>query len=696
MSKDPYRYFRVEARELLDEMSRAVLDLEKGEPTSNGVSKLLRLAHTLKGAARVVRQPGIADQAHAIEDTLTPWREAVEAVPREALNQLLSGLDQIEGHLAALATATDAVAPDLSMAAGARKPGLGVDEAWRTVRSDSGELSAVLEGITESHAHVVNLRRHLDMAVQGSELARLLLDQLTLRRGRGGLPAARGRDFEAVREMAEDLSAMLGRLDAGLSRTTDQLDRELRETKDTAEQLRLVPARQLFTSLARTVRDVAQAQGKQVAFTGLGGDMRLDGDILGGVQPALVQMVRNAVAHGIETVDQRRTAGKDVQGHVTVEVRREGRYVVFTCADDGAGVDLEAVAQAARRQGIWSGEQMPDVPSVLHLLMRGGVSTAGSVTALSGRGVGMNVVSESLDRLGGDASLETARGQGTTWALKVPLSMASIAVLGVESHGVGASIPLAAVKQTLRVHAHDMADGLEGPSFIHDGVVVPFIELSCVLHGTSETARRRTWSTVVVQGLEGLVAVGVDRLLGAASVVLRPLPELAPASALIAGVSLDVEGHPQLVLDPQGLVMSARSRQVQDVAPAFVQMPILVVDDSLTTRMLEQSILESAGYLVHTAVSAEEALVLAGQHRYGLFLVDVDMPGMDGFEFVRTVQADPVWRDIPAILVTSRASPEDRQRGRDVGARDYIVKGEFAQTAFLDSVRRLITTKQGA
>jgi two-component system chemotaxis sensor kinase CheA len=157
------------------------------------------------------------------------------------------------------------------------------------------------------------------------------------------------------------------------------------------------------------------------------------------------------------------------------------------------------------------------------------------------------------------------------------------------------------------------------------------------------------------------------------------------------GAALDAEGNPQVVLDPAELVVAAQAERGDErVAARAPTLPVLVVDDSLTTRMLEQSILESAGYKVELATSAEEALVMARQHRYGAFVVDVEMPGMNGFEFVATTQADPKLRDVPALLVTSRNAPEDRRRGVEVGARAYVVKGEFDQAFLLQTIRQLV------
>ncbi len=225
-------------------------------------------------------------------------------------------------------------------------------------------------------------------------------------------------------------------------------------------------------------------------------------------------------------------------------------------------------------------------------------------------------------------------------------------------------------------------------SVLYEKSAIPFVPLSKALDG-ARPAASRNWTAAVVAGAGGLAALGVDRLLGAARVVVRPLPEHADADAIVAGLFLDAEGNPQLFLDPDGLVTKAYRTEEAALDQAPSKRPVLVVDDSLTTRMLEQSILESAGYDVDVALSAEEALESARRKRYALFLVDVEMPGMDGFSFVRHVRSDPAIHDIPAILVTSRNAPEDRQRGRDVGAQGYIVKSEFNQVELLKMIKPL-------
>jgi two-component system chemotaxis sensor kinase CheA len=329
---------------------------------------------------------------------------------------------------------------------------------------------------------------------------------------------------------------------------------------------------------------------------------------------------------------------------------------------------------------------------VIALLRAGGLTTSRDVTELSGRGIGLDVVRATASRLKGEMTIRSDPGRGATVEVQVPISIASLHGLVVEATGVLAAIPLDAVRQTLRVRDSEVARSAESDSILHEGRVIPFLPLDRLLRRSGSTERKRSaWSAVVVEAADRRVAVGVDRLLGTSNIVMRAIPGVVAPDPVVSGASLDAEGNPQLVLDPKGVVAAAeRGRDAASEDADSRRAPILVIDDSLTTRMLEQSILESAGYEVELAVSAEEALTKARDRPYSLFIVDVEMPGMDGFEFVFQTRSDLALRDIPAILVTSRNAVEDRRRGEQVGARAYIVKGEFDQGQLLQTIRTLI------
>jgi two-component system chemotaxis sensor kinase CheA len=544
----------------------------------------------------------------------------------------------------------------------------------------------------EIHTQLAGMRQAASTLDRVREIANLLAEQVAAPRRQAGLHTNSAVAMARIAPMAEELSELIGGLERRLATGLEQVDREVRQTRDAAERMRLLPASAVSGSLERTARDAAHALGKRVAFAMSGGEVRLDAQVLVVLQGALVQLVRNAVAHGIETEAQRRAAGKPLEGNIRVEVRRRGERVLFACRDDGRGLDVAAISASARRKGLLGAEaQNPGPEDLFRLLLKGGISTSSVVTEVSGRGVGLDVVREATESLGGTVRIETQSGLSTVVEIAVPVSLSSLDALVVQAAGVRAAIPLENVQCALRIGAHDIARTASGESVRYENQAVPLIDLGPYLAGGEDRAFESAARSAVILEVDGtLTALGVDRMIGAHNIVLRALPQLAPVDAIVAGASLDGEGNPQIVLDARGLADRARRAKGAAPAPAVRRLPILVIDDSPTTRMLEQSILEAAGYEAHVASSAEEALVKVREQTYGLFLVDVEMPGMDGFTFVARTRADPELRNIPAILVTSLNSPEDRKRGEEAGAYGYIVKSEFNQVDLLERIRKVV------
>ncbi len=680
MAQDRYRYFRIEARELLDALSRGLLDLERSPADRSLVARLLRHAHTLKGAARVVQQTAIGDLAHLAEDALGGHREdGAPPVPRERVDELLRILDDVAVRVADLepppATAVRA-------AAEAEEP-----EPVQAVRVDLREVDGVLDAALEAGTQVVGLRRQVGDLDHGRELVRALSDQLSLRRDSD--PAARRQ-----RALVDELGRTLESTRRALEVRADHAAREIEQVRGAADRLRLLPARGIFGSLARAARDAARALEREIAFEEVGGEIRVEANVLSAVSQALLHAVRNAVAHGIEPPAERSRLGKPAAGRVRVEVERRGRRVAFRCRDDGRGLDRPGIAAAALRRGLVSEEEARglDADGFSRLLLRGGISTSSEVTAVSGRGVGLDVVRDVAKRIGADVAIHGEPGRGTALELVVAASLTAMPALHVEAGGAVVAVPLEAVRHVAFVPPRSLVRSGEGSALAHDGALVPFVPLEQILRRPSGRDPRRAWSAVLVESDGVVVAVGADRLVGTGDVVVRGVPAFTEVEAAVAGAALDAEGNPRLVLDPAGLVASAQAvRAPPEERRPRAAAPMLVVDDSLTTRMLEQSILESAGYEVDLAVSGEEALAKARARKYALFIVDVEMPGMDGFELVRATRADPRLAGTPAILVTSRGAPEDRQRGLDAGASAYIVKSEFDQVRLLAIIEELLT-----
>src|SRR6266436_1309435 len=578
MAKDQYKYFRIEARELLEALNQAVLELERGGSRKQALGRLLRLVHTLKGASRVVKQPGIAECAHAIEDAFAPYRDGREVIPQEHTNQVLGLLDTIAGKVASLDKPAAEPQGETSRPAG--------EDLFETVRVEIEEMDRLLEGVSEASVQSRALRQELGTLDRARQLASNLLDIVSLQLKIETNGNRWMGNTSKVRTMAEDLRTNVERLGRNLSIGLDQVEAEFAQVRDATNRLRLLPAATVFSSLERAVRDAAQSLHKEVMFEWFGGANRLDAHVLAALRDALLHVVRNAVAHGIEHPQERLAAKKAPQGRVELRVEQRGTRVVFLCHDDGRGIDLEAVRKVGVRKGLVSASDVASLglDEAVKIIMKGGVTTAGAVDEVSGRGIGLDVVRETATRLKGEVAVRSEAGKGTTLELSVPVSLCSLAALELDAGGIVAALPLDSVRQTLRLADHDIVRTAERDSIVYREKAIPFLSLPKTLRNSAEEQKRRFWSVIVLEASSGVAAVGVDRLLGTANVVMRPLPPLAVGEGSISGASLNAEGDPQLVLDPEGLVAKAcLGHAVLAEVAAVKRAPVLVIDDSLTT-----------------------------------------------------------------------------------------------------------------
>lgn len=664
MAKDPFKYFRVEARDLVEGLTQGILKLERGPAEPAQIAHLLRLAHTLKGAARVVKQPTIAEWAHGLEESLAEFRQGGMLVSKDRVTELLALLDQVRGRLSELALPAQQTET-------AREP---VPESFQTVRVDIVDLDASSEELSEAAIRLSGLRREKGVLDQVRSLASLLSEQLS--------------GHTKLHPLSQELQRLFDHLQRAWAVNIERADRDLLQVRERIGRMRLVEAHVLFATLERAVRDVAQTLNKRIEFENHGGDIRLEAQILSALGDALLHVVRNAAAHGIERESDRVAAGKPASGRISLRVERRGSRVAFICRDDGRGIDVEAIRRVAARKGLVPESQLESLglEEAVRLLLKGGVTTTGAPTEVSGRGVGLDVVRDTVSRLRGDVRIESESGRGALIEITVPITLSSQSALLVDVAGTTVGLPLDSVQSARPLNESELARSGEGVALSLQGAAIPFVSLADLFGYPG----RRTASCILVRSDSSIVAVGVDRILGIEDVAVRPLPAYLHVDPFVCGASISPDGSPQIHIDPKALFNAAKQTPFAPASTAAPRPPLLVVDDSLTTRVLEQSILESAGYEVDLATSAEEALAMARQRRYGVFVVDVEMPGMDGFDFVRTVRSDASLRDIPSILVTSRNAIQDRRRGEEVGAQAYIYKGEFDQTFLLRTIRRLL------
>ena len=667
---DLYQYFKIEAREIVADLGRDVINLEKTGADTGLLPRVLRQIHTLKGAARVVRLPRIAEIAHAMEDALTPHRGASDRPTTAEIGHLLEQVDLISSEIAALdPVAADAPAP------------LAASTPLERVRVDLAEMDALLSGISETAVQLDGIRHGIEAIKQIEQRLAGLAAQLN--------PAAGA--APPWRETVEELRGELQHARQGLVLRTDTTEREVAAVRGNIDRLRLLPTTLLFPSLERAARDAAETLGKQVVWQTSGREQRLESHVLSAIGEALSHLVRNAVAHGIEQPEVRRTHGKPPSGEVHVSIVRHADRIMFTCSDDGRGIDVDAVRRAAVSIGALSAAGASELSTAhaLELIFSPGVTTSASLNQVAGRGIGLDAVRETAQRFKGRVAVRTEPGRGTSIDLEIPVSLSSVRAILLGVGDLLVWVPLDAVQCMLRLDRDALTSLAGRESLIFGGRAIPFVRLAETMGRPPQAdLDSRPRLAAIVQTGADLMALSVDRAIHVKEVIVHPLPEIISRVNLLAGAVFDAEGNPQLVLDPEAVLEAARAAPVEQTLKARPH--ILVIDDSLTSRVMVQNILEAGGYRIDLAISGEDAMTKARGCRYNLFVCDVEMPGMDGFEFVSRTRDYDHLRGIPSILITTRGGAEDRRRGAAVGARAYIVKGEFSKDSLIETVRTLV------
>ena len=674
--------FADEARQRLADLSSGLVALEEAGNDAELVASVFRDAHTLKGVAAVVGMEGFSRVAHAMEDHLAELRNGTVLATPELVDRLLAAVDGLTEALPTLLAGGDATATLDRLEAALRTEAAPVtsDAPEAAVPADAVVPEAVAEPVAPPSPTPVRAEAAAD------DTLRVPLSRLD----------------ELIRLVGEAASAHLrvGRMISQLLEvdpaTIDEvrdLSRVLNDLQERAMRARMVPVATVTDVLQRAVRDVARATGKDVRWDVRGEDTELDRGVLQQLSDPLLHLVRNAVDHGIESADARAAAGKPAQATVRFHAMQLGSEVILTVADDGGGIDVAAVRAKAGA----AGAAMTDEEAA-YLVFRSGVSTAAFVSDISGRGVGLDVVRANVESARGRVEIRTEPGRGTEFRIIVPITLAVLPCLLVEAGGQVHAIPMHSI---LSADAAAEEARAEGKPVVWAGQqAVPVADLAETLQLTPAVADdERARPTVLVAGLTRQHAFRVDALVGQRDVVVKGLSRLLPRLDVVAGASVEPDGSIVIVLDVAGLIDRARStggRLVADAATeerspvAAARGTLLVVDDALTVRELQRSILERAGYDVLTASDGVEAMAILAERSVELVLTDVEMPRMDGFALTEAIRAHPERENVPVLILTSRSTEEDRQRGLDAGADGYIVKSAFNEAALLAAVERLL------
>lgn len=469
--------------------------------------------------------------------------------------------------------------------------------------------------------------------------------------------------------------------------------------------VRMLPFETILGGFQRMVRDLSRDTNKQVTLAIEGGDIELDKHVLELLKDPLMHILRNGVDHGIESPEDRMAAGKPPGGTIVLRVASRGNDIDVSVEDDGGGINPEVVRKRALKAGLM-GEldiETLSIDEVTALIFEPGFSTAEKVTAVSGRGVGLDVVRERVEALRGRLWVNNTPGQGTTFHLIVPVSLTRMRCLLAQVGDEQYAIPLTTVTRITNISPDDVFYVEDRPMIRLEGRPMPLVHLVEALERSAPPAHFTAETPILVlhSTEQRQVAFIIDELLSEQELVLKKLGDELSRVRNVAGAAILGTGEVIIVLQTSDLIKSARrargiiSRASVEVVDENAEQDdkprwILVVDDSLTTRTLEKNILEAAGYRVRTATDGEEALRALLEQPVDVIVSDVEMPNMTGFELAQRVKNDARWREIPFVLVTSLDSPTDRERGLRAGADAYLVKTSFDQDELLNTVQQMV------
>jgi two-component system, chemotaxis family, sensor kinase CheA len=718
--------FKVEAAEHLQTIGAGLLELEKAAAPAEQlqlIETVFRAAHSLKGAARAVDFAEIESLCQSLESLFAAWKRRESLPTQEALDQAHRAVDRMSGALtqpSALdqADPRSAAAQPSAMAqpVPAHQPPASMIGDTDTVRITVSSLDARLLEAEEMLAAKLSVgQRATDLNALASEfehwrkqwariqpLARVLR-QAAEQPGAGPARATLGELAEFIDGNQDSVRSLEGKLTA-LRRTAEQdhlaVGKLVDDLLENSKKLLMLPLATLGGLLPKLVRDLSRDQNKEAELTIHGEDVKIDKRILEEMKDPLIHLLRNCIDHGVETPEKRRGAGKPARATITLAVSQvNGNQVELAVSDDGAGIDIEKVKAAAVSRGLIAhddAEQLTE-SSALALVFEADVSTSPMITELSGRGLGLAIVREKTEKLGGRIAIESCRTAGTTIRMTLPLTLATFRGVLIKSAQRLFVVPTAQVERVTRFKLQDVQTVEGRNTLAMNGRAVALADLAEVLQlpaARRDSAVETTPALILGTG-EQRMAFAVDAVLDEREVLVKRLTKPLSRVRNIAGATVLGSGEVVPILNIPDLLKSARNRAAAVRMTSPTQQTttpsgkILVAEDSITSRMLLKGILESAGYVVKTAVDGIEAFTALRTENFDVLVSDVEMPRMNGFDLTLRIRADRTLAELPVVLVTALESREDRERGIDVGANAYLLKSSLDQSNLLEALRRL-------
>jgi len=507
--------------------------------------------------------------------------------------------------------------------------------------------------------------------------------------------------------------ALLSDLTHNVSRTIYDLNSLYRASKDDDMKMRLIidemesmvknirvlPISTVFNSFSRMVRDIANEKGKDIEFEIDGKDTCADKKIIEEIKTPLIHILRNAIDHGIETHDERIAAGKDPVGRILLSAKQDDNKIIIDVTDDGRGFNLEKIKDRAVSRGFLTKDDIANMTdeAIMNIIFWPGFTTGDSITSISGRGIGLDVVKTKISQLNGKVRVISEFGKGSCVHIEIPVTLTTLRVFLVKISGQTFAIPIQMITTFIVKKQADIKTNNGIRTIVYNDNIVPLYYLSDIL-GLEPEKRDEKETILIIESDEKTVGLVVDKLLGDQDILQKKLSAPLYKVRNISGITNLASGELCLILNMQDILHydfsnAQNSVTTEKLLPQDVlsYKRILVLDDSITTRTMIKNILLNSGYTVDTVADAEEALVKLKLNHYDLILSDLNMPKVSGYEFVERIKTDEMFADIPIIVMSSVAAEEAMQKLEPMNIDYYICKDSFNQTEFTDKVKLLLT-----
>jgi len=743
-----------ENRDRVQKLNQAILVFEKDVSNLELLKEIMREVHTLKGTARMMGFSDVVTLSHKVEDIFVRIKEGGLQPTKRLYDVVFQALDMLTnmvelklkdaketvdvekmcGQIEAVLSASglqgieelsqrkaDKVVSEMAESKVVETelpPTFPIEtegkvavsevkiaqEGKKTIRIGLDKVDALYNHLVELIMAQMGVHQRFEDLIKLNHRAKHLREIKTELDANLGLPESDNKKLhESITKFNKTEHVLLeeiSKYSAAYESDIVKLDAITEGIRQQVMTMRMQPISSVFDFAARLVRDLSRQFNKEIDLLISGVEVELDNNITEMLKDPLVHLLRNAVDHGVEEPATRVSLGKKKTGTITLSAKPEGGDILITIEDDGKGIDKELIKETAIRKGLVSGEKAKDLSDeeIYGFIMKPGFSTSEIITDTSGRGVGMDVVKTVVDRLNGNLIIESNKGWGTRFVLKVPATIALINVLFVRVGNMTLAIPSVNIDQITLISRKDVKT-LEGkPSVSMKGRTIPVVNMADICMLEKEAGKNGEGVPIILSRSYGKkVVFVVSEFLYEKEVVFREFKGYLKRPRYFSGVTTLGTGEVVLILNMQELI---RARDLvgvlpigevsKGVKPQAKRNAILIAEDSMITAELERNILINAGYEADVATDGIEAMEKLHSKKYDLLVTDIDMPGMNGFELTSKVRADKRLKDTPVIIVTSREKVEDKRRGVEAGADAYILKKEFDQSSLLNTIKRLI------